>query len=156
MLVLRDWRWPAIRLLPIGSLVFCVCLLPETGLAQGANDYPIPSNAREAYSAIREGFAAPLEPREGLKGPRQFVDPRNERLEVQRRDRWSTAPAFFRDTALTAHSRTYWFDEDPFGLNKARALTTGGWLAYQSGHLADFFQLRIVLYTSQPLYANAF
>jgi hypothetical protein len=156
MLVLRDWRWSAIRLLPIGSLVFCVCLVPETGLAQGANDYPIPSNAREAYSPIREGFAAPLEPREGLKGPRQFVDPRNERLEVQRGDRWSNAPAFFRDTALTAHSRTYWFDENPFGLNKAHALTTGGRLAYQSGYLADFFQLRSVLYTSQPLYANAF
>ncbi|MGD8528259.1 MAG: OprD family outer membrane porin [Methyloceanibacter sp.] len=125
-------------------------------MAQGANDYPIPSNAREAYSAIREGFAAPLEPRDGLKGPRQFVDPRNEQLEVQRRDRWSNVPAFFRDTALTAHSRTYWFDEDSFDLNKARALTTGGWLAYQSGYLADFFQLRGVLYTSQPLYANAF
>ncbi len=54
------------------------------------------------------------------------------------------------------HSRTYWFDEDPFGLNKPRALTTGGWLAYQSGYLADLFQLRSVLYTSEPLYANAF
>jgi hypothetical protein len=156
MLVLRKWKWSIIRFLPVVSLVFCACLVPESGSAQGANDYPIPSNAREAHSAIREGFAAPLEPRDGLKGPRQYVDPRSALLEAQRRNRWPNGPAFFRDTELTVHSRTYWFDEDPFGLNKPRALTTGGWLSYQSGYLADLFQLRSVLYTSQPLYANPF
>jgi hypothetical protein len=154
MLELRQWS--VHRFLAIAGLLVHACVVPEPVSAQGAKDYPIPSNAREAHSAIREGFAAPIEPRGGLKGPRQYVDPRDVRLKAQRRDRWSNAPAFFRDTELTLHSRTYWFDEDPFGLDKARALTTGGWLAYQSGYLADFFQLRSVLYTSQPLYANNF
>jgi hypothetical protein len=65
------------------------------------------------------------------------------------------APAFFRDTVLRVNSRTYLFDEDQFGLNEPEALTTGGWLAYQSGAIADVFQLRGALYTTQPLYANA-
>src|SRR5690606_3616060 len=48
------------------------------------------------------------------------------------------------------------FAEDQFGFNRGEAFTTGGSLAYQSGYLADVFQLRSVLYTTQPLYANAF
>ena len=43
--------------------------------------------------------------------------------------------------------------EDIFGLIKPEALTTGGVLAYESGYIADFLQLRGALYTSQPLYA---
>ncbi|MGE3529238.1 MAG: OprD family outer membrane porin [Methyloceanibacter sp.] len=124
--------------------------------AQGASDYPIPSTASDAYSPIREGFEVPIEPRDGLKGPQQSVDPGAARLEAERRHRWPTAPAFIRDTDLRANSRTYWFDEDSFGVDQPRALATGGWLAYQSGYLADFLQLRGALYTSQPLYANAF
>jgi len=148
-------RGAAFRFLII-AVIFCACLAPKGVSAQGANDYPIPSKASEAYSPIREGFEVPIEPRDDLKGPRQYVDPREAKLEVRRRDRWPTAPAFIRDTDLRANSRTYWFDEDQFGLDQPLTLTTGGWLAYQSGYLADFLQLRGALYTSQPLYANAF
>ena len=125
-------------------------------LAQGATDYPIPSNAKEAFSPIGEGFESPLDPRDNLRGPRQYLDPREARLEANRHQRMPNAPAFFRDTQLWANSRTYWFDEHDFGYDEPKALTTGGSLSYESGYIADVFQLRSVLYTSQPLYANAF
>ena len=83
------------------------------------------------------------------------MDLREARLKTQREERWLSAPAFFRDTMVNANSRTYWFDEHDFGYDDPKAFTTGGSLAYQSGYLADFFQLRGVLYTTQPLYANA-
>ena len=133
----------------------------DHAMAQGGGggelpDYPIPSTSGEAYSPIREGFESPIEPRSHLRGPRYYVDPREARLEAMRAQRWPNAPAFFRDTDLRANSRTYLFDEDDFGFNDPEALTTGGWLAYQSGFVSDVFQLRGALYTSQPLYANAF
>jgi hypothetical protein len=149
-------RGEAFRFLIVAAFMVCACLVPRGVSAQGANDYPVPSKASEAYSPIREGFEAPIEPRDGLKGPRQYVDPREARLEARRHDRWPTAPVFIRDMDLRANSRTYWFDEDQFGFDQPRTLTTGGWLAYQSGYLADFLQLRGAFYTSQPLYANAF
>ena len=120
---------------------------------QGAYDYPIPSRAKEAYSPIREGFESPIEPRERLRGPKAYIDTRGPAL--RRYERVPEALAFFRDTKLKANSRTYWFGEDSFGFDKPQALTTGGSLSYQSGYIADFFQLRSVLYTTQPLYANA-
>ena len=142
------------------ALAFVLIILGGAGfssraLAQGATDYPIPSNAREALSPIGEGFESPIDPREDLRAPKRYIDPRDTRLEAMRHERMQKAPAFFRDTDLRANSRTYWFDGDSFGLDEPRALTTGGSLSYQSGYIADFFQLRGVLYTSQPLYANA-
>lgn len=84
------------------------------------------------------------------------MDPREARLKAQRRERMRDAPAFFRDTDLRANNRTCWFDEDQFGFDEPKAFSTGGSLSYESGYIADFFQLRGALYTSQPLYANAF
>ena len=124
-------------------------------LAQGATDYPIPSSAREAYSPIGEGFDSPIEPRADLRSPRRHADPRGARLKALRQKRPQNMPAFFRDTDLRANSRTYWLDEDKFGFSEPKAFTTGGSVVYQSGYLADFFQLRGALYTTQPLYANA-
>ncbi len=143
--------WRAIVLAVIGL----VSVAPSA-LAQGATDYPIASSAREVYSPIAEGFRAPMTPREGLKGPEPWVDTREGWL----RDEWGArlrdAPAFFRGTDLRFNSRTYLLDEDQFGFNEPTALTTGGVLVYQSGYIADFFQLRGALYTSQPIYANAY
>jgi len=119
----------------------------------GVDSYPLPGSAREAYSPIGEGFDSPIEPRANLKGPAPDVDEREARLRAAR------APGlnpFFRDTELTAHNRTYWFDEDRFGSSDPKALTTGGHLTYQSGFLANTLQLRAALYTTQPLYANAY
>jgi len=130
--------------------------LSSRALAQGATDYPIPSSAEEAFSPISEGFATPIDPRDDLRGPKRHVDSREARLKAMRHERMPNAPAFFRDTALRANSRTYWFDEHDFGYDDPKALTTGGSLSYESGYIADFFQLRSVLYTSQPLYGNAF
>jgi outer membrane porin, OprD family len=42
-----------------------------------------------------------------------------------------------------------------FGISEPKALTTGGSLSYQSGYVANLLQLNAVLYTTQPLYANA-
>ena len=127
----------------------------SAALAQGPTDYAVPSTAKEAYSPIGEGFNSPLDPRDHLRAARRYTDPREERLKARRVQRWPNAPVFFRDMELRANSRTYWFDEDAFGLGEPKAFTTGGSLLFQSGYLADFFQLRSVLYTTQPLYANA-
>ena len=125
---------------------------PSQARAQGATDYPIPSTAREVFGPIAEGFESPIDPDESLREPKSHVDPRVERLKSRRAER--QAAPFFRDTDLRAHSRTYWFSEDSFTGTEPQALTTGGYISYQSGYLADFFQLRGVLYTSQPLYAG--
>jgi hypothetical protein len=126
----------------------------DSGGADGApTPYPLPSSARNVYSPIGEGFESPLDPRDDLKGPEPYVDERELWLESQRRSRQIQTP-FFRDTAVKANSRTYWFDEDAFGTANPNALTTGGYLSYQSGFAADFLQLRSVIYTTQPLYAN--
>lgn len=145
----------ALRALLVPAFILCGGWISPRALAQGATDYPIPSSAHEAYSPIGEGFMSPIEPREDLRGPAPYIDERAARLETSRPYRLPNAPAFFRDTDLRVNSRTYLFVEDQFGLNQPEALTSGGWLAYQSGYLADIFQLRSVLYTTQPLYANA-
>ncbi|MGB6428448.1 MAG: OprD family outer membrane porin [Methyloceanibacter sp.] len=124
----------------------------EGGSQGGPTDYPLPGTAHEVYSPIGEGFDSPIDPRADLKGPKPYVDDREARLKAARARTPALNP-FFRDTELTANSRTYWFDEDDFGFSNPRALTTGGHLSYQSGYLADFLQLRAALYTTQPLYA---
>jgi outer membrane OprD family porin len=127
---------------------------PSRTLADVSIDYPIPSEAKEAFSPIGEGFDSPIDPRGNLKGPKSYVDPDDDARDAARRARWPGAPAFFRDTTLKANSRTYFFDEHSFGVESPEALTTGGWLSYESGYIADFFQLRGALYTTQPLYAD--
>lgn len=128
-------------------------LADSGGADGGVTPYPLPASAKEAYSPIGEGFESPLDPRDDLKGPKPYIDQRELYLEAQRQSRQIQAP-FFRDTALKANSRTYLFDEDAFGNDTPEALTSGGYLSYQSGLVAEFLQLRGVLYTTQPLYAN--
>lgn len=151
---LTAGRAPLTLLVPV--FIICGAGVSARALDQGATDYPIPSSAREVYSPIAEGFMSPIEPREDLWGPAPYVDERAAKLKAVRPYRMPNAPVFFRDTDLRVNSRSYLFDEDQFGLSQPEALTTGGWLAYQSGYLADFFQLRGALYTTQPLYANRY
>jgi hypothetical protein len=146
----------AARATLILALITSFAGLSSQALAQGVFDYPIPDSAREAYSPIGEGFRSPLHPRDDLRGPKHYTDPREARLKAARQQRVPGAALFFRDTELKANSRTYWLDEHAFGFPEAEALTTGGSLSYQSGFAADFLQLRSVLYTTQPLYANAY
>ena len=124
------------------------------GGQSGPTDYPVPATAAQAYSPIGEGFDGPIEPREDLKGPAPVVDERRAAIRAANPGLETLSP-FFRDTALTLNSRTYWLGEDVFGISEPKALTTGGYLSYQSGYLANLLQLNAVLYTTQPLYANA-
>jgi hypothetical protein len=62
-------------------------------------------------------------------------------------------PAFFRDTDLRLHLRTFYFDRHNPDLTQNQAWAIGGWLQYTSGWLADVFQVGATAYTSQPLYA---
>jgi len=65
----------------------------ETGDADGVvTAYPLPATAQEAYSPIGEGFESPLEAREDLKGPKPYIDEREERLRPQR-EQQPEAPA---------------------------------------------------------------
>lgn len=125
-----------------------------SGAQSGPADYPVPATAAQAYSPIGEGFDSPIEPREDLKGPEPVVDDRRPAIRATYPGPETLSP-FFRDTALTVNSRTYWLGEDVFGISEPKALTTGGYLSYQSGYLANLLQLNAVLYTTQPLYANA-
>ena len=143
----------AIAAIAAGLGLGAVALAQAGGAGEGgAESYPLPGSAPEAYSPIGEGFESPIEPRADLKGPKPYVDEREARLKAARAT--PELNPFFRDTELAANSRTYWFDEDHFGFSQPRALTTGGYLSYQSGYLANFLQLRAALYTTQPLYAT--
>jgi len=120
-------------------------------------DFPIPSSAREAYSPIGEGFETPIEPRADLKAARP--SPQDEQARRLRstaiRQTLQDAGSFFRDTELNATTRTYWLELHDFSGKVSEALTTGGYISYQSGYAGDVLQLRGVLYTTQPLYAPA-
>jgi hypothetical protein len=77
--------------------------LAETGDDDGVvTSYPLPMTAGEAYSPIGEGFESPLDEREDLKGPKPYIDEREEQLKARREQR-PEAP-FFRDTELEANT----------------------------------------------------
>jgi hypothetical protein len=61
--------------------------------------------------------------------------------------------AFVRDAEVTAHFRTYYLDRDKPDGSVSAAWAAGGWLGYESGWLANLFQVGVVGYTSQPLWA---
>ncbi|MGE5260319.1 MAG: hypothetical protein ACM3MH_05520 [Actinomycetota bacterium] len=126
----------------VASLVATTLVFGRPECAQGAGgsdsgnslDYPIPSTAQQAYSPIREGFTAPVDPRADLRGPAPHVDERETALKAARQ---GEAP-FFRDTEIKLNNRSYWFAEDQFGEDKPEALTSGGYLSYQSGLSRQF------------------
>jgi hypothetical protein len=133
------------------------CALAQSGASGVADsasddmpDFPIPSSAHEAYSPIGEGFETPIEPRADLKAAKP--SPQDE-ARLRSRPASQDARPFFRDTELYATSRTYWLKLDDFSGKVSEALTTGGYISYQSGYAGDVLQLRGVLYTTQPLYA---
>ena len=85
--------------------------------------------------------------------PRPPLAPVFERLFPQLKDKVASLPPFLRDTDLSLHLRTYYFNRTtPDGTeNEASAL--GGWLSYRSGWLLDTFGIGATLYGSAPLYA---
>ena len=131
----------------------------EGGIAGSADndtpDIPIPSTAHGTYSPIVEGFASPLDPRAELratqppKPPPQGQAPPPEAEEgvwlSYLHQRLQDDRPFVRETKLRVDSRTYWLSRESIDGSHAEALTSGGSVAYQSGYLADFMQLRGVL-----------
>lgn len=64
-------------------------------------------------------------------------------------------PSFLRDTALTLHLRTFFFDGTQTAGTENEAWAGGGWIGYRSGWLLDTFAMGATLYGSAPLYAPA-
>lgn len=62
-------------------------------------------------------------------------------------------PPFLRDTLLSLHLRTFYFNRLNTNDTQNEAWAFGGWLAYESGWLWDTFAIGAAGYTSQPLYA---
>ena len=65
----------------------------------------------------------------------------------------SSLPAFFRDTDLKVHFRSYYFNRTKPDDSVNEAWAFGGWITYQSGWLLDTFAMGASLYGSAPLYA---
>jgi hypothetical protein len=76
-----------------------------------------------------------------------------ERLFAPAKEAMKDLPPFLRDTELTLHLRSYYFNrENPEGTHN-EAAAFGGWTSYRSGWLFDVFGLGATLYGSEPLYA---
>ena len=101
-------------------------------------DRPAPETAEELTGPLGRAFEA--------RAKEETMFPR---LKEALKD----LPPFFRDTSLGLHVRTYYFNSRSTGDTVSEAWAGGGWLAYESGWLADTLQLGTTLYTSQPLYA---
>jgi hypothetical protein len=140
----------------------------EGSAAADMPDVPIPSTAQGTYSPIVEGFESPLEPRADLRAtqPEKKVQPKAKapppEAETDERtwlyglkERLQDDAPFVRDTELKVNSRSYWLTRQSIDGSHAEALTSGGYVSYQSGYAGDVVQLRGVLYTTQPLYAPA-
>src|SRR5436309_6370539 len=56
---------------------------------------------------------------------------------------------FVRDTELTVHLRTFYFDGTQHTGTENEAWAGGGWLRYESGWLADTFAMGATLYGSR-------
>lgn len=61
--------------------------------------------------------------------------------------------ALLRDSEVTLHLRSYYFDRHSPGGAVSAAWAAGGWLGYRSGWLGELVRFGIVGYTSQPIWA---
>ena len=68
----------------------------------------------------------------------------------EQRQAW---PAFFRDTDVNVHFRTFYFNREKSDGAFSEAWALGGWLQYTSGWLLDTFSIGATYYTSWPAYA---
>jgi hypothetical protein len=67
----------------------------------------------------------------------------------------SPGASFLRDTALTLHLRTFYFDGTQTEGAENEAWAGGGWLGYRSGWLLNTLAIGATLYGSAPIYAPA-
>src|SRR4051812_31258621 len=66
----------------------------------------------------------------------------------------ATTP-FVRDSKLTLHLRTFYYDGAQSTGTESEAWAGGGWLGYRSGWLLDTFAVGAIVYGSAPFYAPA-
>ncbi len=59
---------------------------------------------------------------------------------------------FIRDSLFQVVARTYYMNRDNFDGTRSQAWAGGGWLAYRSGLLGNFFGVHAAVYTSQRIY----
>jgi len=76
-----------------------------------------------------------------------------ERLFAPLKEELATLPPFLRDTNLTTHFRTYYFNQTKPTDTQSEAWAFGGWISYQSGWLLDTLAMGATFYGSAPLYA---
>jgi len=61
-------------------------------------------------------------------------------------------PLFFRDSVIQIVARSYYLTRNNFDGTRSQAWAAGGWIAYRSGLIANFFGVHGAFYTSQKLY----
>lgn len=69
------------------------------------------------------------------------------------RERIQDLPAFFADSRIEAHYRTYYLDKDRTTGDRSEAWAMGGSLHYRSGWFEDVFAVELEGFTSQPITA---
>jgi hypothetical protein len=76
-----------------------------------------------------------------------------ERLFAPMKEEMKRLPPFLRDTDLTIHFRSYYFNREKPDGTENEAWAFGGWLSYKSGWLLDTFGIGATFYGSASLYA---
>ena len=76
-----------------------------------------------------------------------------ERVYPQLTEQRRRLPAFFGDTQLQLHFRSFYFNRENDNDTANEAWTLGGWVRYQSGWLLDTFAMGAAYYVSLPAYA---
>jgi hypothetical protein len=134
-------RWLKILLIVVS---WCLMLLPGApGEAQSTKSSGIPQAAETENTFVRS--------------PDNVASPdRDHLLDLLFPDlakRKADLPAFFRDTDLNLHFRSFYFNRQKADDTFSEAWALGGWLEYKSGWLADTFAIGATYYTSLPAYA---
>lgn len=78
-----------------------------------------------------------------------------ERVYPQLTEQRRRLPAFFGDTQIQLHFRSFYFNRENDDDTASEAWTLGGWVRYESGWLLDTFAIGAAYYTSLPAYAPA-
>ena len=135
-------RWQ--RILVVATSV-CLLLLPVAPVEAQPREIRLPSaSAGEAQEFVRS--------LDNVQSPTRQPSPL-ELLFPQVQEKKRELPAFFRDTDLNVHFRTFYFNRQNSDDTASEAWAIGGWLDYTSGWAADIFAIGTRYYLSLPAYA---
>ncbi|HEY3065021.1 MAG TPA: OprD family outer membrane porin [Methylomirabilota bacterium] len=115
--------------------VVCLIVLLAAPPARADHD-------QEQHLAVGNVLPPPEPPKDWLGRTFPVID--------EQRNKW---PAFFRDTDLNVHFRSFYFNRQKSDGSASEAWALGGWLQYQSGWAFDTFAIGGVYYMSFPAYA---